>query len=116
MEIILKNLNDKLLIKVQGTVDLYSSPELREEIQSQLKSKSFREIIIDLGEVNYIDSSGIATLVEGLQVSGKLSKKFSLVHLTAKVRDVFSLARLEKVFTIYEDQKFDEISKAPPEK
>ncbi|MDD5090277.1 MAG: STAS domain-containing protein [Candidatus Wallbacteria bacterium] len=103
MEIKVKKIKDKTLIQVSGTVDLYSSPDLREEIQGQLKAKNNHEVVVDLGEVDYIDSSGIATLVEGLQVSGKMDKKFSLARLNKKVRDVFSLARLETVFTIYDD-------------
>lgn len=102
MQITSSRKDDRMLIFVSGTVDLYSSPELREEIQSQLKVKGLKEVIVDLGEVDYIDSSGIATLVEGLQVSVHLQKQFSLCRLTAKVKDVFSLARLEKVFRIYD--------------
>lgn len=108
MEINVKKDKDRTLVLVKGTVDLYSSPDLREEIQGQLKMKGNKEVVIDLGEVEYIDSSGIATLVEGLQVANKLAKKFALARLTKKVRDVFSLARLETVFTIQEDSGFNE--------
>jgi len=97
-----KNNNTKI-IHVMGTVDLYSSPSLREEIQTQLKKCSY--LIVNLSDVDYIDSSGIATLVEGLQVSKKIGKKFSLAGITEQVRDVFSLARLEKVFNILDDLK-----------
>jgi len=87
------------IIHSEGTVDLYSSPELREEIQRQFKKCT--TLIIDLSGVEYIDSSGIATLVEGLQVSKKLGKRFILTGITEQVKDVFNLARLEKVFSIY---------------
>ena len=101
MELKIKQNEDKAIIFVSGTVDLYTSPELREEIQHQLKKVN--TLIIDLNGVDYMDSSGIATLVEGLQVSKKSGKTFALSRITPKIKDVFSLARLEKVFTIYDE-------------
>ena len=101
MELKIKNTGEKIIIFVVGTVDLYTSPELREEIQHQIKNSN--SLIVDLNGVDYMDSSGIATLVEGLQVAKQNGKKFALSRITPKIRDVFSLARLEKVFTIYEE-------------
>lgn len=99
MKLALEEKKDFIIIHSEGTVDLYSSPELRNEIQRQFKKCT--TLIIDLSGVEYIDSSGIATLVEGLQVSKKIGKKFALTGITEQVKDVFSLARLEKVFNIY---------------
>lgn len=100
MELKIRQSKDNIVIFVSGTVDLYTSPELREEIQYQLKRAN--NIIVDLNGVDYMDSSGIATLVEGLQVSKQADKRFALSRIPPKIKDVFNLARLEKVFTIYE--------------
>jgi anti-sigma B factor antagonist len=60
-------------------------------------------IVVDLGAVSYMDSSGIATLVEGLQETTAYGGKFRIAGLTEKVKQVFELARLTDVFEIYAD-------------
>ena len=54
-----------------------------------------------MGEVTYIDSSGIATLVEGLQLSRETKTHFGLLALRHNARSVLELARLNKVFAIF---------------
>jgi anti-sigma B factor antagonist len=51
--------------------------------------------------VTYIDSSGIATLVEGLQLADEHKIRFKLVGLSRAILEVFELVRLESVFEIY---------------
>ena len=61
-----------------------------------------RAVIVDLSGVTYMDSSGIATLVEGLQSSMKQGIAFRLADLHPAVLDVFKLARLDTVFQVYD--------------
>ena len=89
------------IIDVRGEVDLYSSPKMREAIFSAMKQRPLPAIIVDLTHVTYTDSSGIATLVEGLQISQERQARFKLVGLSQAVLEVFQLARLETVFEIY---------------
>ncbi|MFQ5707462.1 MAG: STAS domain-containing protein [bacterium] len=88
------------LVRIEGEVDLYSSPEVREAVLKLTADKT-DVIIVDLSKVSYMDSSGVATLVEGLQQTGKYEGRFKLAHLRDAVRDVFELSRLDKVFDIY---------------
>ena len=67
-----------VIIRPEGEVDLYSSPELRKAILGAA-SKNAHSLALDLGAVTYMDSSGVATLVEGLQNSGKGQKSFVLL-------------------------------------
>ena len=89
------------IIDVRGEIDLYSSPKMREAIFKAMKRHHPPTIIIDLTHVTYTDSSGIATLVEGLQLSRESQTTFKLVGLSRAVLEVFQLARLETVFEIY---------------
>lgn len=86
------------VITVKGEVDLYSSPELREAILRGAKG-SPAKLGIHLGEVAYMDSSGVATLVEGLKASGGKGK-FFLVAPSQSVMKVLQLSRLDAVFDI----------------
>ncbi|MCX7544105.1 STAS domain-containing protein [Marinicella gelatinilytica] len=83
---------------VQGDVDLSNSSELRKTILSALKTSPLVEV--DLADVTYIDSSGIAALVEGLQYANNHDKSFHLKRLSAHVKSIIELARLDQVFTI----------------
>lgn len=91
------------LLKLTGDVDLHSSPDVRTALADLFKQTGagIRALLIDLSGVRYMDSSGIATLVEALQVSGKSGIRLCLVDLSAPVRDVFELARLSSVFDIF---------------
>ena len=89
------------IIEVKGEVDLYSSPMMREYIFKALKQQRPQTLIVDLSRVSYTDSSGIATLVEGLQLAQEYDSRFKLVGLSPTVLEVFQLVRLERVFDIY---------------
>ena len=87
------------IVVVRGEVDLYSSPRMREAILAGVSRKNPR-VIVDLAGVSYMDSSGIATLVEALQLTRKHSGSLVIAGLSERVREVFELARLESVFQL----------------
>ena len=88
-----------MTIKASGEVDLYTSPELRKVILKAIPS-SGGELAIDLSEVTYIDSSGVATLVEGLRGATQHGSSFALVSPSQAVKQVLELARLDSVFEV----------------
>jgi len=90
--------NGTFVIAVAGEVDLYTSPDLRKAILEAVKRKS--GIGVDLSGVPYMDSSGVATLVEGLQGASKKKAAFSLIAPSGAVMKVLQLARLDAVFDI----------------
>ncbi len=92
------------IVQIDGEVDLYSSPELRTKLMELTGAKE-KAIIVDLLNVKYMDSSGVATLVEALQQVGKYKGRLMLANLRDAVKDVFELSRLDKVFDIYSDVK-----------
>ncbi|PIP01694.1 MAG: anti-anti-sigma factor [Zetaproteobacteria bacterium CG12_big_fil_rev_8_21_14_0_65_54_13] len=87
------------LLRVHGDVTIHTSPRLREELKP-LFSASIKEVRVVLNDVDFMDSSGIATLVEGLQWSRLTGGRFILSGLSENVRDVFELAKLDTVFDI----------------
>jgi anti-sigma B factor antagonist len=62
-------------------------------------------VVINLKEVRYIDSSGVASLVEGLKVSRNVNSRFILYGLSPAAREVLELSRLIKVFEVYENEE-----------
>lgn len=96
--------NGVVTLSLDGFIDMSSSPEVREALTAQFDTKP-NAIIVNMSKVPYIDSSGIATLVEGLQWSHNNSKKFRLVGLNSTVRDIFEIARLLQVFEVFESNE-----------
>ncbi len=96
--------NGNYEIKVSGQVDLYTSPNLRKVIL-EIVDKSKNIIAVQLSNVEYMDSSGVATLVEGLRSATKQKKTFQLLSPSPAVRKVLNLSRLETVFSIVDSQE-----------
>lgn len=88
-----------LVLELEGEVDLTCSPEARKQILDVL-SKG-KDILVDLSNVTYIDSSGVASLVEGYQTAKKCGQKFGLIGVSEAALSVLKLARLDKVFPIH---------------
>lgn len=101
IEVKLERRDDAVIVKPIGDIDLSRSPSLRHQI-SRAQADRPERLVIDLGEVPYMDSSGVATLVEAMQVSRRSGAKLVLCGLQSKVRSIFEIARLDTVFTIVE--------------
>lgn len=102
MEIQVRQQSDTTIIDVTGDIDLYSSPQVRQTILDTLNQKLGTRVLINLTGVKYIDSSGVASLVEGLQLSRKSQVRFALCGLNKAPRQVLELTRLIKVFDIFD--------------
>ena len=100
MEVHISNHQDAAVIEIRGEVDLYTSPQVREAIVGVTQRRTPR-VIVDLTGVGYMDSSGVATLVEGLQFCRGYGGGFRLAGLGETVRQVFRFAKLDTVFEIY---------------
>ena len=92
---------DFVLVRVRGEVDLSWSQNLRKTILDALARA--RVMGVELSEVSYIDSSGIAALVEGFQSARGKGQRFALVAASESVRAVLQLARLDRVFPMVDD-------------
>lgn len=88
------------VLRLEGDVDLQASPAARKQILDSLKSGT--HLLVDLSAVNYMDSSGIASLVEGLQAARSQGVQFGLLSVSQSVLQVLKLARLDKVFPLYD--------------
>ncbi|MFQ5643382.1 MAG: STAS domain-containing protein [Thiogranum sp.] len=87
------------VIALSGEVDLNKSPDARKVILACLKKQ--KHVMVDLSAVEYIDSSGVASLVEGFQYARSNNLEFGLIGVSEAAMSVLRLARLDKVFLIY---------------
>jgi anti-sigma B factor antagonist len=93
------------IFDLSGDIDFGNSPELREPMLSEIRETRASRVIVNLRQVRYIDSSGVASLIEGLKASRDLGSRFILIGLSAPAREVLQLSRLTKVFEIYDNEE-----------
>lgn len=91
--------NGRFRIVATGEIDLYTSPALREAILDTAP-KNTEAIIVDLSAVAYMDSSGVATLIEGYKRALQQKTQFILEAPSPSVLKVLQLSRLDTVFTV----------------
>ena len=101
---------DNGILVLGNEIDLDQSPVVRENIKELFEK--CKSVSVDLEKVNYIDSSGIASLVEGMQTGKKTNKPFALINVSNEVMKVIKLAHLDKIFKI-ESQSGKDAGSAP---
>ena len=91
------------IVDVSGDIDMGTSPALRKTLLEALKKTS--RLVVNLREVRYVDSSGIASLVEVLKEAHNKQKRLILFGLNKAVHEVLQLTRLSKIFEIRETEE-----------
>ena len=99
LEIHLEDISGGVVVRPVGEIDLSCASLLRQHL-SQVQARKPGRLVIDLSAVPYMDSSGVATLVEAMQVARRNGSKLVLAALLDKVRSIFEIARLDMVFKI----------------
>jgi anti-sigma B factor antagonist len=93
-----------IILAPEGDIDLSRSPTLRSSLRQAQAGKPPR-LIVDLSQVDYMDSSGVATLVEAMQVARRSNTKIVLCCMKDRVRSIFEIARLDSVFAIVDTRE-----------
>jgi anti-sigma B factor antagonist len=104
MQISIRRVDNTAILDVSGDIDLASSPEVRKALLHEVRDNRRPRVVLNLSAVRYIDSSGVASLVEGLKASRDIGSRFMLVGLSGPAREVLQLSRLVKVFEIYDTE------------
>ncbi len=105
MQISVRRIDKTAIVEVAGDIDLSSSPEVRKILLRELRESRTPRVILNMERVKYIDSSGVASLVEGLKASRDAGSRLLLFGLSPIAREVLQLSRLLKIFEIYENEQ-----------
>lgn len=105
MQIAARSSEGGVILDIAGDIDLANSPAMRKVLLGEIKEKRTRKVFLNLKSVRYIDSSGIASLVEGLKASRDNGARMILYGLSPSVREVMELSRLQKIFEIYDSEE-----------
>lgn len=103
MEITRRESGEIVIFDINGEIDLYNAPEIKDKIKDEM-NKNKVNIIINLDKVSYIDSSGIGVLISSLSNLKKVGGALKLINVYASVRKVFELTKLTSFFDIYDSE------------
>jgi anti-sigma B factor antagonist len=91
---------DHVVLEVGGEVDVYTAPRLRERL-IELVADGARKVIVDLGGVDFLDSTGLGVLVGALKRLRAVGGSFALVCDKEPLLKIFRITALDQVFPIY---------------
>ena len=103
MEINRRESGEIVVFDINGEIDLYNAPEIKDKIKEEM-NKNKVNIVINLDKVSYIDSSGIGVLISSLSNLKKVGGALKLINVYASVRKVFELTKLTSFFDIYDSE------------
>ncbi|MBN2119734.1 MAG: STAS domain-containing protein [Candidatus Omnitrophica bacterium] len=96
--------NGVLVCILEGEVNINTSPELRKAFDEIIRNKESK-VLVDFSSVSYIDSSGLATLIEMLQRLKRAGGRLCFSNMSQKVKNVFEITKLDKLFEIFESRQ-----------
>jgi anti-anti-sigma factor len=88
------------VLPLEGEIDLHVSPEVAEALRTMTVKMPAR-VVVDLTRVTYLDSSGLAVLIEAMQNVQEYGGKFAVAGVQESVKHIFEIARLDQVFQIF---------------
>jgi anti-sigma B factor antagonist len=90
------------ILPLEGEIDLHVSPEVADTLRDMIEKRP-KVLVVDLGKVTYLDSSGLAVLIAGMQDVQKYGGRFAVANIQESVQHIFEIARLDQVFQIFPD-------------
>lgn len=105
MQISSREFDKTIIFDVSGDIDLANSPAVRKALLREMREKRTPRVVMNMSKVRYIDSSGVASLVEGLKASRDVGTRFILFGLSTTAREVLQLSRLLKIFEVYDNEE-----------
>ena len=100
MDITNEQINDTIVLKLNGRFDAYAAPAVEKFMQKAQHDSRSHNTIINLSQVNFVDSTALATLVIGMKRCRQHQDELVLCNMQQTVRIIFELTRLDSVFTI----------------
>ena len=100
-----RNVGSVTIVDVSGRIVLGEESAALRAVIADLLSEGHNQILLNLGNVSYIDSSGLGNLVSAFTSVKKQGGELKLLNLTNKVQDVMQITKLYTVFDVYSDEQ-----------
>ncbi|PIU41914.1 MAG: anti-sigma factor antagonist [Candidatus Omnitrophica bacterium CG07_land_8_20_14_0_80_42_15] len=104
MHIKTEDKNGIIICYLEGELNLNTAPQLKKAFEKLISEKQ-KKIVINFTDLSYIDSSGLATLVEIFKKLRAYGGVMKLVNLSTKIKSLFEITKLEKLFEIIDNEE-----------
>jgi|SRR6516162_3301450 anti-sigma B factor antagonist len=104
MKAVIRQVNDVTIVDLSGQIKLGEGSSVLRDTVKGLLGKGQKKILLNLGDINYIDSSGVGELVSAYTSVRNQGGELKLLHLTKRVRDLLQLTKLYTVFHVMDDE------------
>jgi anti-sigma B factor antagonist len=105
VQISVRRMDKTTILDISGDIDMAHSSEVRRIVLLEFRERRTPKVILNLLEVNYIDSSGVGSLVEGLKASRDVGSRLILFGLSPIAHEVLQLSKLLTMFEIYDTEE-----------
>ena len=105
MKIKEETVDDIKILQIQGNMAMDENVDLKKYLQPYLDDSNIGGIILDLKNVGFIDSSGVGLIVGVYKTLQRAEKRFVLMSLSDRHREILNITQLDKILTIAEDRK-----------
>jgi anti-sigma B factor antagonist len=92
------------ILSIEGEVDVFTSPRLKQEIVERAESGTKR-LIVDLSKIEYLDSTGLGVLIGGLKRFREVEGNLALLRPGMRILRIFEITGLDKIFDIYQSEQ-----------
>ncbi|MBN2097400.1 MAG: STAS domain-containing protein [Candidatus Omnitrophica bacterium] len=104
MQIKQRKMDQVVIVELSGEIDINTSPLVRKTFDQLIKQQE-QKVLLNFSQVSYIDSSGLATLVEMLKRLRRFGGNLRLCNLSEKVKGLFEITKLDKLFQIFPEEE-----------
>ncbi len=105
MKIEMRTVGDVRILDCSGKITLGEGTMAIRNTVRDIVNKGDKKIVLNLGDINYIDSSGIGELVSTYTTVTNGGGQLKLLNLTKKIRELLAITKLLTVFDVYDDEK-----------
>jgi anti-sigma B factor antagonist len=98
LEMVVDQREECSFVRLRGRLNLDTSPVLRDQLLAMLQVQSPQAVIVDFSDVSYVDSSGIATLIEGLKVARQRQTTLCVHGVRGRLLQLFEATGMSALF------------------
>lgn len=92
------------VVQPHGHINAANAVEFQQELTAAVSTRQPQVLLIDMSQVESLDSTGLMALVSALSLAQRLNHRFSLCCISASIRIIFELTQLDRVFEIFDDR------------
>jgi serine/threonine-protein kinase RsbW len=104
VDILMEKINDVIIVVLEGEINVSNANETKSKFAKLLQDGE-RKILVDFEKVVFIDSSGLAILIEMVQRLGKVNGKLRLCNVNRKIKGIFEIVKIHKLISIYDNRQ-----------